>query len=249
MFSSSGRLVFLILTATVIACSSGHRGTAVISGAFEGGQKVRLLLEELDPMGTVPVDSALTNVDGSFLFEVSPKEAGYYILKTGDGRMTVITLAPSDTVNIRCSLNSFPENITLKGPEDARLLNEFYSFTSRLKKRSDSLQEVLVSHRGDSLFVPLTLKFDSLFQEIWENQRQYEISFLQTQPGSLSSLIVVNYSFGVRPVLSMEEDLKYYKAVDSALTARYPGNRHVEYNSRKIADFERQQKLREGAKP
>lgn len=249
MSSRCGRFLIVILAATVIACSSGHRGTTVISGTFEGGQNVRLLLEELDPMGTVPVDSAVTAADGSFQFAVSPKEAGYYILKTGDGRMTVITVAPGDTVNIRCSLDAFPENITLIGPEDARLLNEFYSFTSRLKKRSDSLQEVLMSHRGDSLFVPLTLKFDSLFQGIWASQRQYEMTFLQRAPGSLSSLIVVNYSFGVRPVLSMEEDMKYYKAVDSALTARYPGNRHVEYNSRRIADFERQQKLREGTKP
>jgi hypothetical protein len=249
MFSRFGRLVLLILIPTVLACNSGHRGSAVINGMFEGGQKVRLLLEELDPMGTVPVDSAITAADGSFLFAVSPKEAGYYILKTGDGRMTVITLAPGDTVNVRCAFDAFPGSITLKGPEDARLLNDFYSFTSRLKKQSDSLQEVLVSHRGDSLFVPLTLKFDTLFQVIWAKQRQYEITFLQKYPASLASLIVVNYSFGVRPVLSMEEDMKYYKMVDSALTAKYPGNRHVEYNSRRIADFERQQKLREGTKP
>jgi hypothetical protein len=240
-------MLFLVITLT--ACSSGQRGSTVISGTLSGGQKVRIYLEELDPMGTVPVDSVTTDTGGSFLFEVSPKEAGFYILKTGNGGMTVITVAPGDTVHITCDHVGFPANITLTGPEDARLLNEFYSFTSRLKAQSDSLQEVLGSHRGDSLFVPLTLKYDTLFQRIWAAQREYEISFLDKHMASFASLIVVNFSFGVRPVLSMEEDLKYYKSVDSALTVNFPGNRHVEYNSRRIADFERQQKLREGTNP
>ena len=96
---------------------------------------------------------------------------------------------------------------------------------------------------------PSHLQFDTLFRQIWEEQRAYEIKFLEEHPGSLTSLIVVNYSFGVRPVLSMDEDLAWYRKVDSSLTARFPGNRHVIYNSKRIADFERQKQLKAGTKP
>jgi hypothetical protein len=242
-------MALLTLILAALSCSDNKNGTAVIEGRFSGGPGIRLFLEELDPMGTLPVDSATTSSDGSFLFTISPTEEGFYILKTADGRMTVITAGPGDTLELACEAACFPENVVITGPDDARLLGEFYSFSYRQKARSDSLQKVLESHRSDSLFVPLTLKFDTLFRQIWEEQRAFEITFLEQHLSSLTGLIVVNYSFGVRPVLSMEEDMAWYKRTDSALTARYPGNRHVQYNNKRITDFERQQQLNTGTKP
>jgi len=230
------------------SCGEGEKGTASIEGRFEGGADLKLKLEELDPMGTVPIDSLATGRDGSFRFAISPKEPGFYIVKTGDNRMTVVTVAPGDTVQLSCNAADFPGKVGISGPEDARLLGEFFAFSSRQKARSDSLQEVLDLHRGDSLFVALTLKADTIFKQIWNEQRAYETSFLEQHPTSFAALIVVNYSFGVRPVLSMDEDMAWYKRVDSALAARFPGNRHVVYLTRRISEFEREAELNEAAK-
>src|SRR5512138_337338 len=118
---------------TAVSCSKNNKDTTVIGGRFSGGPGIRLLLEELDPMGTMPLDSLTTGPDGSFRFTLSPSEAGFYILKTSDGRMTVVTAGPGDTLELACDPSDFPENVVISGPEDARLLGEFYAFSYRQK--------------------------------------------------------------------------------------------------------------------
>jgi hypothetical protein len=242
-----------ILTAGLMlmlySCGSERQGTALITGRIDGGAGMMLKLEELDPMGSVPLDSVVAGSDGSFRFAINPKEAGFYILRTADNRMTVLTARPGDTLNVTGNAVDFPMSVTVTGSEDARLLGEFYAFSYRQKARSDSLQALLEAHRGDSLFTSMTLKADTVFRQIWDEQRAFGIAFLEQHPASFAGLIVVNYSFGVRPVLSMEEDLGWYQKVDSSLTAKYPGNPHVEFNSRRIEEFRRQVGLKDAAKP
>jgi hypothetical protein len=234
----------LLMVALVLgSCSQQKHGTALIHGSFTSAPGIWLIIEELVPAGTVPLDSLTTDPDGTFRFDVSPDEATFYLLKTSDGKMAVLTAAPGDTLELACDLEAFPEKMVVKGPEDAVLLADFYAFSYKQKARSDSLQAVLSEHSSDSLFMPLTLKFDSLFREIWEEQRTYEMSFIGKHPGSIASLIAVNYSFGTRPVLSMKEDLNYYLLADSALLVNYPGNKHVQYFHKKIEEFTRKQQL------
>jgi hypothetical protein len=240
------RLGLLMVVLVLVSCSQPKQGTAIIQGSFKGTSGVRLILEELVPGGIVPIDSLTTGTDGTFRFDVSPGEATFYLLKTGEGKMAVLTAAPGDTLELACDAEAFPEKMVVKGPEDAVLLADFYAFSYRQKARSDSLQAVLALHSSDSLFQPLTLKFDTLFRQIWEEQRTYEMSFIKKHPASVASLIAVDYSFGARPVLSMEEDLDYYLLVDSALTAKYPGNKHVQHFHKKIEEYTRKEQLDKG---
>lgn len=218
-------------------------GTALITGKIAGGQGATWILEELDPMGAAVLDSVTADAGGSFRFPVNATEAGFYILKTLDGRMTIITVKPGDTIHVTGDLPRFPGEVTVDGSDDARLLSEFYRHASRNKTLSDSLQSVLAYHRDDSLFTPLTLKFDSIFQQIWDDQRAFNCQFIRKHPSSFASLLVVNYSFGTRPVLSPDSDRAFYLTVDSALSIRYPGNRHVEYNKKNIAGYVRREQL------
>lgn len=249
MYSKFHLLFCLLLAALLPACKTDRQGTSVISGTFTNGSGVGLHLEEASPLSVHTVDSVIMGADGSFCFTLSPGEPGFYALKTADGRMMVLTLAPGDTLNLTGDLVRFPQQVTLRGPEDALLLHDFFSRASARKSKADSLQRLLVEKQDDSLFVWLTLSFDTIFNAIWAEQRADGISFLREHPGSLAALIVTDYTFGSRTVLSMEEDLPSFKSVDSALTARYPGNRHVIFYHKKIADFERQRKLREGTNP
>lgn len=221
-------------------------GTALITGKIAGGQGATWILEELDPMGSVVLDSVTADAGGVFHFPVNATEASFYMLKTLDGRMTIVTAKPGDTIHVTGDLSRFPEEVTVDGSADARLLSEFYRHASRNKALSDSLQSILASHRDDSLFTPLTLKFDSIFQHIWDDQRTFNSEFIRKHPSSFASLLVVNFSFGTRPVLSPDSDRTFYLTVDSALSIRYPGNRHVEYNKKNIAGYVRREQLDRG---
>ena len=242
-------LVVILIVLTFWACSGRKEGTALITGRFTDAPGMQVRLEELVPEGTVVIDSLTTGADGEFRFDIAPKEATFYLLVIDNGTHAVLIAAPGDTVELICDGSAFPEGMIVKGPEDAVLLADFFARSNRRQAVSDSLQFILAEYSDDSLFVPLTLQFDTLFQQLWEDQRSDQITFLEKHPGSFASLIVVNYSFGVRPVFSMEEDMPWYRRADSALNARFPGNRHVVSNSERIAAFERQRQLNAGPKP
>ena len=42
-------------------------------------------------------------------------------------------------------------------------------------------------------------------------------------------MLVVNFHFGARPVLSLDEDYADYCVVDSGLRADYPDNKHTRF--------------------
>lgn len=242
-------LFVLLVLVSLASCRPEHKGTAVVTGRLPDGSGTMLTLEEIVLTGMPYSDSLKAGSDGFFRFDLSPKETGFYALKTADGRMTILILAPGDTLDIQGTWSGFPVSTELAGPEDAVLLHNFYRKGYARKAIADSLQAVLVENRNDSLFATLCMETDTIFDSIWESQRKDGIAFLREHPGSFASLIVVDYSFGVRNVLSMEQDLACYKAVDSALSIRFPGNPHVLFLHKKIADFERRQKLTKVANP
>jgi hypothetical protein len=62
------------------------------------------------------------------------------------------------------------------------------------------------------------------------------MDFIDTNPQSLASLIVLNYSFGPKPVLTMEENLVYYRKL-SNLCRIYPENKHVLFHITRVGLF------------
>lgn len=234
-------LCSLLLSVGMLSCGNRNEGNTLIAG--NGEPHARIRLEEVIPGAGGWTDSVQTGPEGSFRFALNLKETGFYLLRTGNGPYSILIVSPGDTLNLNWEPGQFPEQVVLKGPEDAVLLHEFHLRSLKRKTAVDSLQLLLESHRGDSLFVPLTLQTDSVFRAIWEEQREEGSRFIRSHPSSIGCLIVLDFTFGARKVLTLDEDLELYKMADSALSAQYPGNRHVVSLHSRITDFERDQKL------
>jgi hypothetical protein len=238
----------LLLSALLASC--GHQGIkeeAVIRGTLAGGGGERLLLLELDPDGSRPVDSTALSTDGSFSFTFKPQETGFYLLREPGGHQAVVVAGKGDEITVTGGYRTMPRGLRVTGPEDAVLLNNFYEYSSRNQAVADSLQQLLADRRDDPGFAELTLRADSLFRRIWEDQKAYEITFLNEHLSSFSSLLILNFSFGVRPVMSLEEDLPYYMKADSALSLAYPANKQVLINRKRIEEFRMQKALKSKA--
>jgi hypothetical protein len=103
----------------------------------------------------------------------------------------------------------------------------------------DSLDMLLAERQDSSDYYNLTQKLDTSFREIWENQRALETTFINNHSGSLASLVVLNYAFGMSPVLNMDEDFRYYQALDSTLSISFPGNKHVLFHHQRVMESQR----------
>ncbi|MEI6681909.1 MAG: DUF4369 domain-containing protein [Bacteroidota bacterium] len=219
------------------ACQPPVRNGAAVNGRLADGSGMKMVLQEMGTKEIHAVDSAIIGTDGKFAFNPAVSEPGFWLLKAPSGKILVMAMEAGDQVEVTGSAAGFPDNISLKGPQGAMLLNDFFRSTRKNERRVDSLEALLIDRQDSAGYFELTQSIDSAFHRIWDQQRLLETTYIKNNPGSITSLIVLNYAFGMSPVLSPEEDLACYKSLDSTLGVKYPGNKHVQYHHQRVTEF------------
>jgi hypothetical protein len=237
------KILFLSLIIFFLSCSeSKNRNGIVISGTIRNASGEKVVLRELDVDSFYDLDSATLDDIGFFRFICDPSDAGFYILRFVSGEYILLLVEKGDEVYVEADLGKQPFNYTVTGNPGSVILREFYTQTSRNLKKADSLRSVLMENRESPDFYRLSLSFDSIFLKIIEDQKILERTFIKQNPGSLTSLIVLNYKFGLTPVMKMEDDFSVFLDIDSALSIHYPDNKHVIFHHQRVIDYQRQEK-------
>ncbi len=227
--------ILLLLT----SCKHSAKDMAVITCDFSGAAGVKLILLEMDTREIHQVDSTTFDNNGKHTFNPAIKETGFWLLKAQTGKILVLMLNSGDQVDLSGNFIDFPDNIRVKAPKDAMLLVDFFHQTRTNERMVDSLDMLLAERQDSSDYYNLTQKLDTSFRQIWENQRALEIAFIKNHSGSLASLVVLNYAFGMSPVLNMDEDFRYYQALDSTLSVSFPANKHVMFHHQRVMEYQR----------
>ncbi|MCX6306776.1 MAG: DUF4369 domain-containing protein [Bacteroidetes bacterium] len=232
--TSASGFLFVVLFSS---CQHGSVGVATVSGTFTDAGGLKLIFQEMDTHEIHSVDSVVPDQGGTFVFSPVIKEPGFWLIKAPSGKILVLFLNAGDQVDLTGSMRDFPDNVVMEGPKEAMLLNEFYRHTRNNERQVDSLEMLLIDRQDSSDYYQLTQKLDTNFRDIWENQRNYETAFINNHTGSLAALVVLNYAFGMSPVLSPVEDSIYYQRLDSALFNIYPENKHVKFHHQRVLDL------------
>lgn len=234
--------VFLFMMQLLFSCSD-RSGKALILGEISNADGELLVLQELSTKDIRNLDSVKLHGNGRFSFRISPLETGFYMLKAPSGKVLVMMIGKGDTIQLKGGFSDFPDQVVLTGNKEATLLHDFFVFTRKNEKEVDSLEMLLVEKQDSSGYYQLTQRIDTAFQKIWERQKAYEENFITRNPHSLASLIVLNYAFGMSPVISPDEDFSYYLILDRTLPEVYPGNKHVVYHQQRVKEHQRQKEL------
>jgi hypothetical protein len=234
-------LLWFLLLLLLTACQSRKNSETTISGKLTESSGTLLTLLEMDTQEMKKIDTVLLDSTEGFMFRLNPAEAGFWLLKDPAGKVLVMVIHPGDQIELSGSAAEFPDLLQLKGSEDAMNLHDFYCETRKEESLVDSLEIELSNHQYDNDYYKTTQKIDTLLHQIWERQRVREISYINRYPGSLSSLVVINYAFGMSPVISPEEDPRYFLKLDSSLTAAFPENKHVKYHHQRVLGIKQQQ--------
>ncbi len=242
---SWGLLILLFCS----SCQHQSRNRAVVHGKLADAKGLTLVLQELDTKEIHSMDSIVADPSGEFNFIPVILESGFWLIKAPTGKILVLPLNAGDKVELTGSARDFPDNVIVNGPQDAMLLNEFYRFTRKNEREVDSLEMLLIDRQDSAAYFELTQKVDSSFRQIWERQRSSEMAFIAKNPHSLASLIVLNYSFGMSPVLSPEKDFVYYQKLESTLYRQFPENKHVKFHHQRVLEFQRKASIRRQQTP
>jgi hypothetical protein len=199
--------------------------------------KDKILLKELWINEMKTIDSAVPDKEGNVRFSHFSAGPGFYLIALSDGRYITLCLAKGDQVVISGDFRKFPSDYTIAGSKGSELLRRFYEYSSGNKKKGDSLIEILRQHQYSDDFYPLTLSFDKIFHGIWDDQKKFEKEMIRRNLDSPAVLLILNYAFGPRPVLTLEEDLNDFRKVDSAMMKAHPENKHVIFHHKRVKEY------------
>jgi thiol-disulfide isomerase/thioredoxin len=218
-------------------CKYLSEDNVTISGTFTNLPAAKLLVYQVLPSGKPLIDSVSTDAEGKFTISLAVEKAGYYTLKSSSTDEITLVIAPGENLILSGDGKALRNTYTVTGSKDSELLAGFNQFTMANLKKVDSLSGVFTESRMKPDFQLIKNSLDSAYLQIFNDQKEKVVDFINRNPGSLASLLVISENFGPNPLLSEKTHPELYLKLDSALMIAHPENSLVNSLHLRMLDF------------
>ncbi|MGM0463963.1 MAG: thioredoxin-like domain-containing protein [Bacteroidota bacterium] len=221
------KITSLFFIAILLAGCGNNKFT--IDGELEGADPGSYIyLDKLGGTNLEPYDSVMIADNGSFKFSGEVEHPEFFLLKITDSNFLTTLVEPGDDMTIKADADSLGFTAEVEGSPGTSKMIEY---DLRLQQAMDELQELgeIYQSNVDSPDLDQVMTdLDTRAQAILKDMNEYTRNFIDENIESMVSLIALYKQ--VTPqvyVLNIEEDLEYYKRVDSTLSALYPESEPV----------------------
>ncbi len=240
-------LLFILWVILLTGCDrTGNGGVkTTISGSFPALGGKNISIAEIVPGSVIPIDTAKITEKGSFKFKFRREGPGFYIIKSDNKNYITLILDQENHIDVVSEQKNIRKGYKVSGSPDSELYRDFEMFLEVNRDKVDSLSRTYNEFQRSSTFRSLKLELDKTYQDIFAHQRLYSIRFLENHCGSLASLLVIDRRFGERKILMEDRDFDYFLKIDSCLSQRYPGNKHLVEFQKKLETVKQDLKIKE----
>jgi thiol-disulfide isomerase/thioredoxin len=229
--------VILLVLLGMQGCKFISEDNVTISGTFTNLPVAKLFVYQVLPSGKPLIDSVSTDAEGKFTISLAVEKAGYYTLKSSSTDEITLVIAPGENLILSGDGKALRNTYTVTGSKDSELLAGFNQFTMANLKKVDSLSGVFTESRMKPDFQLIKNSLDSAYLQIFNDQKEKVVDFINRNPGSLASLLVISENFGPNPLLSEKTHPELYLKLDSALMLAHPENSLVNSLHLRMLDF------------
>lgn len=224
-------LLCLILAGVIAGCggNGADDNSFVIKGKLTNSKQDSIYLQELTVKSNTGIDSTVLSEDGEFFFKVKPKEIGFYVLKMNKNNFVTLLVDKGETVEISGDVKNLLLTYSVSGSKGSELIRELNTNLNKNYDKVDSLGVVYKESKGSPDILKIKAQLDSVYKNIFLDQKEFLKNFIDKNTSSLACLIAVYQQFGREPMfnINLPEDLAYYEKLDKALFAAYPENQHA----------------------
>jgi len=190
----------------------------VINGNLENSAEKIVWLSHLDGTTNRLIDSAHIGKNQSFSFRMKVNDAGFYVLASKRNDYAILIARMGETVFVKGDADNLASTWTATGSDETKRYLEYWKFTRKQLKRVDSLTFVFRNSHMNPEYLTTRIKLDSIFNTIMDKQHDEATRFINKNPGSLASLLVLQAKFSSLPLFNEERDINYFKLLDSCLS-------------------------------
>lgn len=200
-----------------VACSSQtYNEGAVIKGLLSNGQNLKLSLEQLTSTQIIPVDSTISNGEGNFSFNYSPKEAGFYRISQSKTNYVNFIWTPGEKIMLKADAQNIAGTHIIEGSKETALLTGFNKGVGAMYLKNDSINKVLQMAQSMGNYQAMA-QAQAEQQNLNAMHANYVKDFVSANPSSIASLAAVQK-------LSLEEDFDYFLKVEEGLKKVIPNS-------------------------
>ncbi len=229
----------IIAIAALLAGCNG--GKVKISGNFAGCDSLNVYLEQMNPMRTVTIDTALTNNKGFFKFKASlPKnQPTLYNLRCKNENITLL-LKPGEKVEIY-SIPGMINGYTIKGSEESQLIKEVKDILGGGAARLDSIMN---AYSIDALDESTRKAAGQNYVNTYYDIKKQHLQFIIDNSSSLAAVYALYQRLPNDEVLfNGDSDIVYYRMVADSVAKNYPSSPYLASLKADIARSEQSMEL------
>jgi len=199
----------------------------VINGKFTNSAGRMIWLSKLDGNEVHLLDSVMIGSEEIFSFRIKAQTAGFYVVSSRKNDYAIIIGNKGETIKLTGDATQLSSTWDAKGSGETLLYLKFWNVSRKQMKRVDSLTFIFRSSHLTPEYMTTRIRLDSIFNSIMDERRETATRFVNKNPGSLASLLVINNNFSKIPLFYEERDINYFKLLDSCLPKTYKDNKLV----------------------
>lgn len=223
-------LLALSFIIVISSCSKLGSNEFLVKGKIENSLGKTIFLSEVDESGLVTVDSVLLDKEGEYKLKGKTSFPKFYLLRISPNDYVTLLVDSADIITVNADANDFVKSHSVEGSDDMVLVKSLVDRMDKTQAQIDSIGKIYESFVGSESLDSVKSEIDRQFNEIVTNQRDFSKKFIETNPGSMSSMLALSQQIIPQrvPVFVIPDDLAYFEKVDAELVKLYPGSKDAQ---------------------
>ncbi|OFX27685.1 MAG: hypothetical protein A2033_04865 [Bacteroidetes bacterium GWA2_31_9] len=217
-------LFSIIVLFSVTSCTKKSGFT--ISGKLENGADKTIYLDELTTTGIEPSDSAKIGTDGSFEISGITSEPKFFILRFTMNNFITLIVDSLSEIEVTGDANNLLSTYNVAGSNDSKLVMEIDKKVNTSIAKVDSLTKTFHESQNSPDADTIKAQLDAEYQRILEENRRFNLDFINKNKNSLASLKALYQKIGNNSLINPYSDYQFFNQVDSAIGLTYPNSKH-----------------------
>ena len=223
-------LILILVSINFVSCKRTPRAKSdelVINGKLTNSTGRMLWLSELNGKTGHLLDSVRLGSEGVFSFRIKTQKACFYLVSSRKNDYAILIGNKDETIMMTGDATQLSSTWNAKGSKETKRYLRYWDFSRKQLNKVDSLTIIFRSNNQSPAYMATRIRLDSIFNAIMETQRETATRFINENPGSLASLLVIDAKFPRIPLFNEVRDINYYKLLDSCLSITYKDNKLV----------------------
>lgn len=217
--------IFFTLTVAIAILSSCSDTNSKIGGKAENMPNTMVYLDHIDLNQVTPIDSAKTNKNGEFKFNVTVEYPEFYQLRVNGGE-NIYLLAEKDSSQYVTINSTKSMDYSIQG---SVLSNELKNVVNQLNSSKNTLNSIYTQMEKNNNNAAVIDSLTKSASQVLYNQIMYSRKYIIDHAGSPVTYFVLYQKLNNDYVLSLPTNLNYYRATATNLNISYPNAKYSKF--------------------